>query len=166
MDQKIRTLGLYQPFATLMLHGKIETRLVSSYFCPERNKVIDKKPPFPLGKYVIYSTQKFYRIWQSVAIMGRFSKHAFDTIKGDPTEHLKGYAIAIGDLVKIIDPIEPQQSTFVDLQPYEYDIHNYPTARRVGLVFENMRRIKPFKFKGKQGIGFLSKEDEEKIKFI
>lgn len=45
---KIRTLGFYQPFGTLMLHGKIETRWVK----------VGKKPPFPEGKYLFYSTQK------------------------------------------------------------------------------------------------------------
>ena len=45
---KIRTLGFYQPFGSLMLHGKIETRWVRK----------GKKPPFPLGKYIFYTTQK------------------------------------------------------------------------------------------------------------
>ncbi len=159
-NEVIRTLGLYQPFASLMLHGKIETRLVT----------IDWKPPFPLGKYLIYSTKKFYHPEDCKHVMGNYYDYANRILHNEkfhePTIDLRGYALCLGDLVSIADPIRPCKETFVDLPAVVMDIHNYPAWRRVGLVFENMKRIKPFPFKGKQGIGFLSDADKDKIKFV
>jgi hypothetical protein len=159
---KIRTLGLYQPFASLMLHGKIETRWVP----------VGKKPPFPLGEYLIYATQKCYSFAQGLDLMGDQQSQALNIFKTEfdlgekgtinPTTRrlITGHAICIGNLVSIIDPILPStKNTFVEyIAPC--------SRRRVGLVFENMKRIEPFPFKGKQGIGFLSEEDQAKIKFI
>ena len=155
---KIRTLGLYQPFASLMLHGKIETRLVA----------IDRKPPFPIGKYLIYSTKKVYLFDEAKdLVMRRYAEDANRVLKGEPTRQMRGYALCIGFLKEIIDPIEPWNAkTFVDLPSIVNDGNGWPAWRRVGLVFENMKRIEPFEFKGKQGIGFLSEEDQKKIKII
>jgi len=159
---KIRTLGLYQPYATLMLHGKIETRWVA----------VGKKPPFPLGKYLIYATQKCYNFHDAEKLMGdqvdkahekfrlEFQFGSSGTLNPKTKSFLLGHAICIGDLVSIIDPILPSTTdTYVEyVAPC--------SRRRVGLVFENMKRIEPFQFKGKQGIGFLTPEDEAKIKYI
>jgi hypothetical protein len=157
--QRIRTLGLYQPFATLMLHGKIETRWVGS----SRNGKL-KKPPFPFGKYLIYSTKKAYDYFEVLNIAGKHHAEILKLEAGEDwaTYHLKGCAICIGDLVDIIDPIKKTtKNTFVKYAPA------LNGCRRVGLVFQNIQRIKPFEFKGgKQGIGFLHWTDVEKIEII
>ncbi len=154
-DTKIRTLGLYQPFAALMAFGKIETRFVRQ----------GRKPPFPLGKYLIYACRKGYSVLDGDLV------NICTPAQADQIEELLmendflfcefGSALMIGDLVSIIDPLTNViESTFVDYIPPD------EKERRVGLVFENMRRIKPFPFKGKQGIGFLSDEDKAKIEYL
>lgn len=162
-EETIRTLGLYQPFATLMLHGKVETRFVT----------YPKKAPFQFGKYLIYSTIKCYDFDEAMDLMGdqeaearvifrkEFEMGHAGTIHPDTRNLLLGHAIGIGDLIEIIDPITPDNNvkTFVEyVEPC--------SRRRVGLVFENMRRIKPFPFKGKQGIGFLTPEQKQLIEFV
>jgi hypothetical protein len=167
-SEVVRTLGLYQPFAGLMLHGKIETRLVGRYWDPINEKIVDRKPPFPLGKYLLYATKKPFDVFGVAKISGRFYDRLSTIQHGDYWKdfHLFGMAICVGDLTEIIDPISPQPATFVDLDCVVFDISNYPTHRRVGLVFKNIQRIEPFPFKGKQGIGFLSDADKSKIKFL
>lgn len=165
LTKEIRTLGLYQPFATLMLHGKVETRFVQNL----------KKPPFHLGVYLIYSTIKCYDFFEAedMADAGdqgdefrRVLKIERDmlgagTIHPETRDFILGHAISVGRLVSIIDPITPETNvkTFVEyVAPC--------TRRRVGLVFEEMTRIKPFPIKGKQGVGFLAPEDRNKIQFV
>ena len=138
----VRTLGLYQPFATLMLHGKVETRWVRK----------GKKAPFPLGRYLIYSTKKYYKPSQELATLCGYVNYnrLMQIVQGKDETWPNGRAICIGDLVKIIDPICPpfNQNTFVNNE-WETQTH-----RRVGLVFENVKRVKPYEFTGKQGVGF------------
>ncbi len=73
---------------------------------------------------------------------------------------LRSVALCIGDLVEVVD-LEPLSGdeTYV---LYDED----DEKRMVVLRFKNMKRIKPFPFKGKQGVGFLSKEDEAKIEYL
>ncbi len=160
-NEKIRTLGLYQPFATLMLHGKVETRWVET----------GRKPPFPLGKYLIYSCQKEYDMDLIDQLAGKYTNEIDRLIDENLNSNncwLVGEAGAIGDMVKIIDPLLPSMDlkTFVDDGWRKVDCKAGKTYRRVGLVFENMKAIKPFSFSGKQGIGFLKEEQRKLIKFI
>jgi hypothetical protein len=159
--ETIRTLGLYQPFAGLMLHGKIETRFV-------RN---GRKPPFPLGKYLIYSTLKSYDVYGGgIVYAGGLDNictpeqihQILDLMNSDaPAFNTFGSALMLADLAYIIDPITPDiENTFVQYVAPD------STHRRVGLVFENVQRIKPFAFKGKQGIGFLTDEQRAQIEII
>jgi hypothetical protein len=148
MSEKIRTLGLYQPYAELMMHGKIETRWIRK----------GSKPPFPKGRYLLYATKKEYTLTQLSIIAGDQYERINEIING--LTLLRGTALAVGDLVKhiyIVPGMEDQ--TFVRYRP--------PLAKvMVGLIFENVRRIKPFPFKGKQGVGFLSEEDKKKIEYL
>lgn len=161
--QRIRTLGLYQPYATLMLHGKIETRIVGSVVDKKTRKRKWRKPPFPFGKYLIYATLKSYDFFDVQRISAKDADriHVLEASDDWATYHLRGVAICVGDLVEIIDPITPDtKNTFVDyLEPTEDE-------RRVGLVFQNVERIVPFPIKGKQGIGFVESADINKIEII
>lgn len=153
--EKTRTLGLYQPFASLMAYGKIETRFV-------RN---GKKPPFPLGQYLIYSCRKFYDVDEGGLDEISTPEQIAKIVELQNSDDLFfcefGSAIVLCDLTKIIDPLtEDIQNTWVKYVAPD------SCYRRVGLVFENVKRIVPFDFKGKQGIGFLSDEDFEKIVII
>lgn len=88
----IRHIGLYQPFASLMRHGKIETRWIKK----------GKKPPFPLGLYVVYSTVKRYDLGEIMSVSGRM---CFDWIeqvlKGDDTVGKTKCVICVGELYMV-----------------------------------------------------------------
>lgn len=151
MDNKIRTLCWYQPFAFLMLHGKIETRLVKK----------GKKPPFPLGTYVGYAAKKSLSIEESLAIMGEENYERMDRLSSlDTWACNTGNALFMGDLVEIrkMQP-EDEAATFV-----KYEEH--PTHDRWCLIFQNIKRLMPFEIKGKQGVGFLTEEEKQKLVIV
>lgn len=158
MTEPIRTLGLYQPYAEMMLHGKIETRWIRA----------GTKPPFPLGPYLLYACKTEYPLQTLSQIAGEKQyKRITGIING--LKLIRGAALCTGDLVKIIYIVPGMEDeTFVRYQgPMEFvSKRGTPTKKvRVGLIFENVRRIKPFPFKGKQGVGILSAEDRAKIEY-
>lgn len=147
---KIRTLGWWQPFGSLMLHGKVETRIVAA----------GKKPPFPLGQYLMYTTKK-PMLKRDVEIMvgWELQEHIYSTLTKaqEATINLNGYAIAIGTLSEV-RPMkeEDEMQCFV---PY--------FTNRWCLIFKDVQRIEPFKFEnGKQGIGFATPAEIAKIKIV
>lgn len=139
VSKETRTIGLYQPFTTLMLHDKDETRWVKK----------GKKPPFPLGNYVIYSTLKRYDLADIHNISGPvIAERMNEVMKDDPTCSLWGYAIAHGTLVEV-RPMRPEDSDKC------YVLYQEKEDKTLWcLIFENVTRIEPIKFKGKQGVGF------------
>lgn len=159
----IRTLGLYQPYAQLMLHGKLESRWIAK----------GKKAPFPLGKYLLYATKKAYSVKEFKHLAGEHYERARLAISN---EELKtSVALCVGDLIerKPITTFGDLADTFYD-PPFdqlayrdadhpEFEIDDYVLW---GLRFNEVKPIKPFPFKGKQGVGFLSAENEAKIIYI
>lgn len=151
-EEVIRTLGFWQPFGSLMLHGKIETRKVA----------VGKKPPFPLGKYLFYTTQKptpnpILFNWCGPEIMSNI----VETLKNEPTRVMLQTAIAIGEL-KAIRPMinKDEEKCFVQ---------NIDMLGKSNwcLCFENVQRIESFIWNyGKQGVGFVPKSELVKIKII
>lgn len=153
-DEVIRTLGFYQPWGSLMLHGKIETR-----------KVIEgRKPPFLFGKYLFYITKKqitddeLYG-WCGEDIVWKIMQ----TLKPpEPTMNLekgKSWAIAIADFKKApwIMRDKDEEKCFVANTQWR-------EKTTWCLQFENVQRIVPFEFKfGKQGVGKLPPSEREKI---
>lgn len=155
----IRTLGFYQPFCSLMFHGKIETRIV----------MLGRKPPFPLGKYLFYSTKEpstdeqltRWCSFETLLSMG-------DALSEDETFMLNGYALGTGELVNIRLMTEADEDKcfvaykgvmdFTDKEGRGYQ------AVQWCLEFKNVKRIEPFEFKGKQGVGFLPHSVE--IKYL
>lgn len=123
--EKLLALSWKEPFATLMLHGKIETR---SWKTNYRGLVLicaSKRG---------YSTEKIHNICG--AQFQRVMSLLIDNkINFRPTE---GYAIAIGRLTDCRPMIKAdEEKTFV--------------AYRPGLwchIYEDVRAIKPFPFKG------------------
>ncbi len=162
-QSRIRTLGFYQPFGSLMLYGKIETRWIME----------DRKPPFPLGRYLFYTTQKncdnpTLFDWCGAEIMKSIS----DTLGDDSTKDLNGYAIGIGDLVSTrLLTKEDEGRAFVKFigreQKLNYISAKYNTKDQWALIFENVQRIEPFQCTfGKQGVGFVPESEIDKIKII
>lgn len=143
---KIRTLGYYQPFGSLMLHGKVETRWVK----------IGKKPTFPVGEYVFYTTKIAVN---GLRLMDWCGSEIIDTIveqlRGEETTQLNGYAIAKGELVNIRHMVkEDEAKAFVKFKGIQY-FDGVP-KRQWCLEFKNVSKITPFKYDyGKQGVGIL-----------
>ncbi len=143
----IRALWWKQPFASLMLHGKIETRTY---------------PTKVRGKVLICTTLNPFNLFDLGKICGAkiFSK-IFSLFNIDPDNwpHVKlpmGKAIAIGDLVDC-RKMTPQDE---DRCFVEYN------DQRWCWVFENVEAIEPFEIKGKQGWAILSEEEKLKIKIL
>lgn len=150
---KIRSLGLYQPYAGLMLFDKIETRWVG----------FGRKAPFPLGVYLIYATQKALSRYDVFKVSGDRYKEICNRADTFPEFQLRGSAICVATLVEIVDPWTPDNPRFA--RGYVKHEYYHPTHRRVGLVFDGVRAVQPFAFKGKQGVGILTAEEEAKIVF-
>ena len=158
----IRTLGFYQPFCTLMLYGKIETRWVRE----------GKKPPFPFGKYLFYSTRKSCDSLTLIEWSGTGIASFIDSLLlQDGTRAFNGFAIATGDLRNIrLMTAEDEGKTFVKFRNGEYrrdkngNLHRYV---QWCLEFENVQAIEPFVFEfGKQGVGILPKSEYSKINLL
>lgn len=161
MNGKIRTLGFYQPFCTLMLYGKIETRWVRK----------GRIPPFPKGKYLLYTTKKpagdkIYD-WCSVPTIMSID----ETCKHE-NKSLNGYALCIGELVEIY-PMKKEDEplafvNFVGQKTEFYGKEGKPIVKvQWCLRFENIERIEPFVFLyGKQGVGIFPEIEHYKIKIL
>ncbi len=165
----IRTIGFYQPYCSLMLHGKVETRWVRA----------GKKPPFPLGKYVGYSTKQPATEEQIISWCNeylRLADHMINVLALDATKTLNGYAIWHGQLVKLEranDTTDPNK-TFVagphteirivkDKEGKEKEVEYH----RWLLFFDDVKSIRPFEFKyGKQGVGIYPDSELDKIEVI
>lgn len=161
MSDIIRSLGFYQPFGSLMLHGKIETR-----WCRE-----GRKPPFPLGNYLLYTTLKSCDEQTLVRWCGKqIMYNIFETLKNEPTKTKEGYAIAIATLKHVSSMIkEQEQECFVEYKGVrlkEDAKGNWHPYRQQCLWFLNIERIEPFQFKGKQGVGILTDEQKSQIKIL
>lgn len=147
----IRTLGIYQPYATLMGHSKLETRLVKR----------GRKLPFPFGKYLLYSTKKAYSKSEFMAMAGDSFEYGWRLYNLDPTSGLLGHALFTAELVHY-----DLYSRLIGDRCFLDSIEQDDEGERAlwCLYFENVTRIVPFPIQGKQGVGFLSKADENRIR--
>lgn len=143
--EPILALSWKQPFATAMLYGKIETRTWKTNY---------------RGLVLICTSQKPYKI--SIArkdICGDrlFSKMAYAMRnKNTGTLTLNGYAIAIG---KLIDcrPMQPEDEGKCFVK-YRSDLFCH--------VYEDVKQIKPFTWKGKQRWTKVSPLDIQNIEYL
>jgi hypothetical protein len=159
IEGKIRTIGFYQPFCSLMLHGKVETRWVR----------LGRFAAFPLGTYIGYSTKIGCSIEKMKEWCGDLYDYTCRMLADDATQHMHGYALWIGDLIKIgkmypyqekecfVKYDSPQIRKDKNGQPHEY-------WQQV-MYFENVVPIEPFEFKfGKQGVGIFPDSHKHLIK--
>lgn len=164
-DTIIRTLGLYQPFASLMLHGKVETRFIR----------VGKTPPFKKGKYIIYSTKKRYFDGEIFNISGAYQSNRIEqALRHEPTRRDLQKAICIGDLIEVRPMTEKDEdAAFVEYKGIVKQVKKGEAflVKQWCLIFENVQRITPFDFKdasgkslGKQGVGIFPVELYNKIK--
>jgi|SRR5688572_20240703 len=160
-NETIRTLAYYEPFGSLMFCNKIETRWVRE----------GKQPPFPLGKYLFYTTKKpcsnmeLFN-WSGPEIMLEITKAL-----GSPQwPKYNGYAIGMADLTKKAILTADDKPTFVKFVGKEIRKdkdgieHVYV---QWGLHFTNAKKIKPFEWNyGKQGVGFVPDSELHKIEIV
>lgn len=161
-DNVIRTIGFYQPFCSLMLHGKVETRWVRK----------GRFAAFPLGAYIGYGTKigcsiEKLKNWCGDEIYGLVT----ETLCDDNSQHIHGQALWIGNLIKIGTMYQWQEKEcfvkhkgIIQRRNKKGEIHDY---YQNCLYFENVQAIEPFEFKyGKQGVGIFPSEEKHLIKII
>lgn len=126
--KELRALSWKEPYASLMLHGKIETRPWSTDY---------------RGLVLICATKKPYGIVELIRIAGRHYDRIQNTLVGynDIIDNNLGHAIAIGELVdcRAMNP-EDEDACFVK---WRGDLYCH--------IYEDMRAIEPIPFKGQQG---------------
>lgn len=147
--EKIRALSWKQPFAQLMLHGKIETRTWNTNY---------------RGLVLICASKKGNSEKDVIEISGGLDQYKRINLKLYPafasySEKLKqrfGKAIAIGRLVDC-RPMkkEDEDKCFVEYQP---DLYCH--------IYEDVKAIKPFEWKGTQGWKTLEQSVVDSIEII
>lgn len=141
MNEMIYALSWKQPYGTLMLHDKIETR---SWHTNIR------------GKILICLSKLPYKFEQVKNISGEEDAfEIFTQFKSDPTWNLHGHAIAIGTLVDCRRLLPSDKKTFVEFYP---DLFAW--------IFKDVHRIQPFPWKGSMGFKALKPEEKKLIKLI
>ena len=142
-NQEMKALSWREPFATLMLHGKIETRSWSTNY---------------RGLVLICASQKEYPISKVLEISG---EHQISRITKIMYNYGTDYdvnenAIAVGRLIDC-RPMQPNESDkcFVKYNPALW-CH----------IYKDVRPINPIPFKGNLKWKNLSQEFINKIQFI
>lgn len=148
-NSNIRGLAWWQPFGTLMLHGKIETR-----HWPTRYR----------GLILICTTKKAWKDQPAKFrdLITTFKQHEeaidqklqLESLQDYPTFHLNGFAIAVGTLA---------DCRKVKLNDNTYFAH---TPGLYAHVYKNIKRIEPFPIVCNQGLFTLTPKMKSKIKVL
>lgn len=142
LNAPIKSLVLREPFGSLMLHGKIETR---TWKTPHR------------GLVLICTSMKAYNLREMESICG--TELMIDALRRLTKTH-QSKAIAIGRLVDIRPFTKEMESrAFVKFIENE-------RRPRFGFFFEDVYPIEPFPFVGHLGLINISKDVRKKIKII
>jgi hypothetical protein len=126
-NAKIYSLSLHQPFASLMRHGKIETRTW-------RTKV--------RGLVLLHSTKTILKPFELSGYSHPWQVEKIEYIlKGDKSKNLYGYAVAFGELVDC----RPMKKSDEDrcFVKYHSDLFCH--------VYENVQVLNPFEYKAPIG---------------
>lgn len=148
----IRALSWKQPFASLMLHGKVETRSWDTKY---------------RGWVLICASAAPYSVGKMEEIAGRRNASINETLSLEPKELIRGHAIAIGYLYSS-QPMENflmpesmyrksliEKACFVQYNP-ELFCHSY----------SEVQAIEPFEWKGSQGWKTIDNQTKAKIKLL
>lgn len=153
LSSKINLITLNEPFASLMLVGKGETR---------KNRTLIR------GLVCIHSAQKSYPTEKVLSIAGPDQFQRIIKAVGKPRtqEHI----ISIGRLVNCREMTpEDEDYCFVEYRAPWYEINKAGKAILKCLwiyEFEDMAAIEPVKYKGSQGWSILTEEQKQLIKPI
>lgn len=140
-NEGILGLSMRQPYAEMMLHGKVETRVWQTEY---------------RGWVLICAAKEEYSYPDVKRVSGKYAQHIEDIMRG--RNPLKGHAIAIGKLVKVEELKKDggdYPRTFVDVNASEKKLY--------GFFFEEIRRIEPFKVNGKLSLFDLTQDIIDKI---
>lgn len=144
-NKEIRALSWKQPFATLMAHGKIETR---TWYTSYRGLVLicASKKEYGEKKLIrIAGLDQYNRINQVVKEVGQ-----------DKILEGRGHALYVAELVDCRQmTIHDQDQCFVQYDPILY-CH----------IYKNVRAIKPIPWKGTLGWKVLDPDFINQIEFI
>jgi len=139
----MRALSWKQPFASLMLHGKIETRTWKTDY---------------RGLVLICASKKSYSLKEILSICGDYQYHRIVDTLGYETSQFDdvcGYAITVGDLVDCRKMTkEDENKCFVNYNP---DLWCH--------IYQNVKPITPIPFKGKQGWSTVDENIFKQIKY-
>lgn len=164
-DTVVRALSWKQPFASLMLHGKVETRVWDSKYT---------------GWVLICASKKGYTSREMTQICGleQFNR-IYSIFQGDHTNwstQETGVAIAVGKLYssesmksKMIDPpksIEDNQKNIAMVEAIKWACYVQPDANLYMHNYMDVQRIEPLTWYGKQGWSTLTEEFKSKIVLI
>lgn len=142
-DLPIKGLSLKQPYASLMLYGKIETRVWSTSY---------------RGLVLICSSQFPYTDVDIRNISGAYAKDVYSKLFR--VKQPCGYAIAVGRLVRVeqLNGSLDYPSTYVEVKRSERKLY--------GHYIDSVQKVVPFPVKGKQGYFDLNEEVIEQIVLI
>lgn len=143
-DNEMRALWWKEPFASLMLYGKIETRTWSTDY---------------RGLVLICASKKAYSPTEVLRIARDHQYNRIRSLLLPEGEHLMnvnmGHAIAVGELVDCrMMREEDQDKCFVE---WNSDLYCH--------VYKDVRAIDPFMFPGQQGWKKLEQEFINSIKY-
>jgi hypothetical protein len=141
-NEPLRMLGWKQPFASLMLYGKIETRTWDTAY---------------RGKVLLYATLQPFTLEELYPFCSdSLIEKIYNKIQHDPAKDFLGLAFATGYLVhtRKMKPADEDQC-FVN-----YD------EKRYCHIYKNVQRIAPFALKGSQGFVSLYPHRKEHLKII
>jgi hypothetical protein len=142
-NQKLLALSWKQPFAELMLHGKIETRVWNTHY---------------RGWVLICASQKGYSYSQVNGISGDHQLGRISRLIGFSglERGTEGKAIAIGRLIDC-RPMLPEDADNCFVQYYP-DLFCH--------IYDNVQSIEPFPWKGSQGWKEVSEDIKRQINII
>lgn len=156
----IRALSWKQPYASLMLHGKIETRVWATDY---------------RGLVLICASKTGYSNDQLKAIAGDYQYDAIIWKLTDGMKEPKSVAIAVGELIECREMTpEDEAKCFVK---YKAPWKETRKSKKTGIektvdvrlychVYRNVRPIEPFLWDGKLGWSTLTEEQKLKITYL
>lgn len=148
----VKALSWKEPFATLMLHGKIETRTWSTSY---------------RGLVLICSTQSPYKAVDLIEICGeeQLKRINPELLRKNHKFSTCGQAIALGFLAGCRPMVkEDEDKCFVKYR--EPEINNGKIKRLYCHIYNYVQAIEPMSFKGVQGWKSLTDDEIKKIKVL
>ncbi len=154
-SEPMRALSWKQPYASLMLHGKIETRTWKTSY---------------RGLVLICASQKQYVEHELFALAGEAgAQRIFNFINKNGIREPLGKAIAVGRLIDCRPmTLKDEGDCYVKYKkPWivENKQGKHVTKRLWCHIYDDVKPIEQFDWKGSQGWGTVVKADIDRIKY-